>query len=175
MNIETLKGQLAQFGIKIDFLTKGLYAKLAALVPDNEKIIFAFEGIDGGSVPVIITSKSVYMIARGKGTFVGVNTAVIPLSKISSVTQKGSAFFGVFKTVSISEGAITHIIDKVPGPAAEKAIAAINQAQAQAAAPASVAAPLSQADELAKFKKLLDDGVLTQEEFDKKKAQILGL
>ncbi|GHU68511.1 hypothetical protein FACS189447_10950 [Spirochaetia bacterium] len=34
---------------------------------------------------------------------------------------------------------------------------------------------ISSADELAKFKKLLDDGILTQEEFDKKKAQILGI
>ena len=34
---------------------------------------------------------------------------------------------------------------------------------------------LSAADEIAKFKKLLDDGVLTQEEFDKKKAELLGV
>ena len=34
---------------------------------------------------------------------------------------------------------------------------------------------VSQADELAKFKKLFDEGVLTSEEFEKKKAQILGL
>ncbi len=34
---------------------------------------------------------------------------------------------------------------------------------------------LSAADEIAKFKKLLDDGVLTQEEFDKKKSELLGL
>jgi len=34
---------------------------------------------------------------------------------------------------------------------------------------------VSQADELAKFKKLFDEGVLTTEEFEKKKAQILGL
>lgn len=33
----------------------------------------------------------------------------------------------------------------------------------------------SDADELMKFKKLLDDGVITQEEFDAKKKQILGL
>lgn len=32
----------------------------------------------------------------------------------------------------------------------------------------------SKADELLKFKKLLDDGVLTQEEFEKEKARILG-
>jgi len=33
----------------------------------------------------------------------------------------------------------------------------------------------SDADELVKFKKLLDDGVITQDEFDAKKKQLLGL
>lgn len=35
--------------------------------------------------------------------------------------------------------------------------------------------PLSNADELKKYKNLLDSGVITQEEFDAKKKQILGL
>lgn len=35
--------------------------------------------------------------------------------------------------------------------------------------------PLSQADELKKFKQLLDDGIITQEEYDEKKKQLLGL
>ncbi len=35
--------------------------------------------------------------------------------------------------------------------------------------------PLSGADELRKFKALLDDGIISQEEFDAKKKQILGL
>jgi hypothetical protein len=35
--------------------------------------------------------------------------------------------------------------------------------------------PVSDADELAKFKKLLDDGVITQEEFNTKKKQLLGV
>lgn len=34
---------------------------------------------------------------------------------------------------------------------------------------------ISVADEIAKFKKLLDDGVISQEEFDKKKKQLLDL
>ena len=33
----------------------------------------------------------------------------------------------------------------------------------------------SSADEIAKFKKLLDDGIITQEEFEAKKKQLLGL
>ena len=35
--------------------------------------------------------------------------------------------------------------------------------------------PLSDADELRKFKSLLDDGIITQEEFDAKKKQLLNL
>lgn len=34
---------------------------------------------------------------------------------------------------------------------------------------------VSSADELRKFKELLDEGIITQEEFEKKKLQILGL
>ena len=39
----------------------------------------------------------------------------------------------------------------------------------------TVVASSGDADELKKFKMLLDDGVITQEEFDAKKKQILGL
>ena len=39
---------------------------------------------------------------------------------------------------------------------------------------ATVVNSSSNADELAKFKKLLDDGIITQEEFDTKKKQLLG-
>ena len=39
----------------------------------------------------------------------------------------------------------------------------------------SVVAPVSNAEELKKFKELLDLGVISQEEFDAKKKQLLGL
>ena len=42
-------------------------------------------------------------------------------------------------------------------------------------APTQVIAETSAADELKKFKELLDSGVITQEEFDAKKKQLLGL
>ena len=37
-----------------------------------------------------------------------------------------------------------------------------------------VSTPVSMADEIKKFKQLLDDGVITQAEFDKQKAKLLG-
>jgi len=42
-------------------------------------------------------------------------------------------------------------------------------------APSVAPAPMSEADELLKFKQLLDAGAITQEEFDAKKKQLLGL
>jgi len=35
--------------------------------------------------------------------------------------------------------------------------------------------PQSNADELKKYKELLDSGIISQEEFDEKKKQLLGL
>ena len=54
----------------------------------------------------------------------------------------------------------------------------INETQTQAtiaASPAPVIQQSTDADELAKFKALLDNGAITQEEYDAKKKQILGL
>ena len=42
-------------------------------------------------------------------------------------------------------------------------------------APAPAQSPLSGADEILKYKQLLDMGAITQEEFNAKKKQILGL
>ena len=41
--------------------------------------------------------------------------------------------------------------------------------------PTRVVQQVSAADEILKYKQLLDAGVITQEEFDKKKAELLGL
>ena len=48
-------------------------------------------------------------------------------------------------------------------------------AQQQSELAAAAAPQLSSADELVKFKSLLDSGVITKEEFDAKKKQLLGL
>ena len=62
-----------------------------------------------------------------------------------------------------------------PGPVKGWLDAAIQKAQENNDRGATVQAALSPADELKKFKELLDMGVITQEEFDAKKKQLLGL
>jgi hypothetical protein len=164
--------KLVKFNVVPKFGTTAVYTKLSGLIPENEEILFALEGMEGSQlIPIIITAKNVYLSA--KGGLLGVNISTIPIQRISSVSAKGGGL-GIFKTLFIAEGTVIHTVEKVA--AADNVIAAINKAQSAASAPvAAQSAPVSQADELAKFKKLLDDGVLTQEEFDKKKARILGL
>jgi len=51
----------------------------------------------------------------------------------------------------------------------------VDEAKKQKNAPIIVAGTTSNADEIKKFKELLDAGIITQEEFDAKKKQLLGL
>lgn len=51
----------------------------------------------------------------------------------------------------------------------------VEEAKKQKNAPVVIAGAVSSADELKKFKELLDLGVISQEEFDAKKNQLLGL
>lgn len=56
--------------------------------------------------------------------------------------------------------------------------APVNEVPSPVPAPAPVPTPapaVSSADEIVKFKQLLDQGIITQEEFDAKKKQLLGL
>ena len=60
----------------------------------------------------------------------------------------------------------------------EKVDAAVNYIRGkikEARNPKATVAALSPAEELKKFKDLLDSGIITQEEFDAKKKQLLGL
>ena len=80
------------------------------------------------------------------------------LSIVSAV-----AAFTVFKTEA--DNTISFLDSLCAKAAAEKALAA-NTAQPSA---------ISSADEILKYKNLLDSGIISQEEFDAKKKQLLGL
>lgn len=76
---------------------------------------------------------------------------------------------------SVDENSIT-IIGKKRIPEAEDVVQYINNRIKEFKSGKNpVAAPASSADELLKFKQLLDSGAITQEEFDAKKKQLLGL
>ena len=65
--------------------------------------------------------------------------------------------------------------DKCPSCGSRDLVDITDEEIARINAGQNVQAPISSADELKKFKELLDMGVITQEEFDAKKKQLLGL
>ena len=109
----------------------------------------------------------------------------IPLTSIQTVAyRKGSIFangFLQFSALGIAAGLSTVFF--FPGgnsealhfkECVERQMKVCKEKAAQPVAQ-NVIQPLSAADEIQKFKALLDAGVITQEEFDAKKKQLLGL
>jgi hypothetical protein len=152
-------------GGKIGFLNKGFYYQILATLPEGERIIAAGECIDGkGPGAIIVTDRNFYT-AKGTG-MLSAARVTIPLDKISSFSR--SSAFG--NELRIAEGTVNHAFPQVSN--LDGIIAAIQPAKAT---PQGAAASPDPAAELRKYKALLDDGVITQDDFDKKKAALLGL
>ena len=127
--------------------------------------------LDINKMQIVVTDKRVY----GKTSFG--KQVDLPLDSISAVGT--SVFKGI--AVGTSSGKINFLgisnrdevyeeIKKILADRQEKEI------KVKSAAPVTnITQEQSSADELKKFKDLLDSGIITQEEFDAKKKQLLGL
>ena len=87
----------------------------------------------------------------------------------STMNNKASNFFN--ENTFTFDGNLDFKMEEVQKYIKQK----VDEAKKQKNAPVVVAGSVSSADELKKFKELLDMGIITQEEFDAKKKQLLGL
>lgn len=114
---------------------------------------------------IIVTDKRVY----GK-TYFG-HSVDLPLDSISSV---GSSWLkGV--AVATSSGKISFILLKNAKQIHKEITTLLINRQNKKKQEKPVIVSNSNAEELKKYKELLDSGIITQEEFDAKKKQLLGL
>lgn len=127
-------------------------------------VLAIFFWIEMSFCEVVVTDKRVY----GKTSFG--KSIDLPYDKISSV---GTCFpMGVFTATSsgiIKFWLLTNqqeVYSSISDLLKERQITSNT---------ASIRMEQSSADELKKFKDLLDSGIITQEEFEKKKKQLLGL
>lgn len=122
---------------------------------------------------VVLTDERLFFFDR---TLTGATLQEFPLAAITSVTvNKKLTGEALAITVAGSTSTITHLMHgqgEALGRAFRQAKAASGSATSQAQ---SVVAASSDADELEKLASLRDRGILTEEEFQAKKAQILGL
>ena len=120
------------------------------------------------SYEMTVTDKRVFgKVAWGK-------RVDLPLDSISS-TATISLFKGI--AVATSSGRIKCLMVKNSAEIFEKVNALLvkRQKEQKVAAPTTVITQTDEADKLKKFKELLDSGIITQEEFDAKKKELLGL
>ena len=170
MNNIEFESAVKAAGGKIGFFNKGAYNVLRGMIPDEEAITAAGECIDGkGAGAVIVTGKNLYA-AKFSGMFSS-DSVTIPLEKITSFSLTGGAFS---KTLNVTEGTLVHAYPQITNR--DGIMTAINAGKSATATTAPAASPAQDpAAELRKYKALLDDGIITQEDFDKKKAALLGL
>ena len=147
---------------KVYFLAVHILVPLLPLVIIGTIIYFITSKIE-----ITVTDKRVY------GTALFGKRVDLPLDKIAAVGT--SAFKGV--AVTTSSGAIKFVFIK-NNYEIHKAISNLliqRQDNAESKNVIIQESNNSNADELKKFKELLDQGIISQEEFDAKKKQLLGL
>ena len=118
---------------------------------------------------IAVTDKRIYgKVAFGK-------RVDLPLDSVSAVATTSVLTQGV--SVSTSSGRITFLYLAKKEEIASKIRELLVERQNKVTASTTIKQeiPQSNADELKKYKELLDSGVITQEEFDAKKKQLLGL
>ena len=152
----------------------------------DEEILHGFRGsllhINGGRESVtgyigLITNRRFYYAgSEGKAVLTYLKTGTIELKDVHAITLGVQTLsfpaYVQFEVKNDDYKLGTYNDTKV---IKEKLEAGIIACESAASTPTIVQAAVSAADELKKFKELLDMGVITQEEFDAKKKQLLGL
>lgn len=155
-----------------------------ALQP-NETVQFVFEGLNNyksattheGNFAYAVTDKR---IIGAQKKLIGETLKVISLDFVNDVTFSSGIAFGIVTVdsmkekfnIAVSKAQAQNISGRLQAFLLER-----KQTQQNATSQPAPAAPTpdSSLDSLRNLKALLDEGILTQEEFDAKKKQILGL
>jgi hypothetical protein len=166
MTFEEFEKTAEALGQKIGFTNKNAFIAVHKLLSEGEGIKAVS---DCGNGAIIVTERNFYSYC--KTGFIAADNTVIPLDKITSFSSSGI----LQMNLTINEGTIVHQYSSTIHT--DKILAAIREVKSapKPLEAASVPAQQDTAAEIRKYKALLDDGVITQEDFDKKKAQLLGL
>lgn len=147
---------------------------LPKVLDDTETIKYACSGVlDGHTWLVVCTNARLIFLNRNM--IVGMDQKDIPLSVINAVTYTKQIVSG---TISVTNGANVTAVEKINSVAAPIMAKTIREEMTKIKEPIQ-SHIIEQApdvpDEIRKYKQLLDDEIITQEEFDAKKKELLNL
>lgn len=159
-----------------EWLTTKEIDELPNILSKEESIKAITSGLtDGNTWLVVCTNKRVLML--DKGLLYGLKFIDIPLDRVNSITYTTGLMFG---NIAITDGAVTRAIENVSKGTVSFFADTVNKqkeiyTQSKNTPVTQVVNTISTADEILKFKELLDIGVITQEEFEMKKKKLLNL
>lgn len=170
MDYSKFEARIKELGIKPNFLSKSVYINLAEMISNDESVI-AVSSCMGkmGQGGLVVTDKNFYSVVFNK-TF-SADKVLMPLSKISSFTVSGL----VGMKLTITEGTTKYEYDTVSNSKIIVEAIKNKASKSEEQSKTETLTPTDPAEELRKYKQLLDDGIITQEDFDKKKAVLLGI
>ncbi|MDT1950097.1 PH domain-containing protein [Carnobacterium divergens] len=173
--VKKIMDQLELAGVTDTFGTKKEINHLPEIIHDNEIIKYASSGtFNGNTVLVVVTDLRIIFL--DKGFIYGTTKTEIPLDKVNSVSYKKGLLLA---NLTLFNGAAPVKVDNMQNATIEKLVSILNNCVTEYnnrnMQITSIPNPSSSADEIRKFKMLLDEGIITQEEFDIKKGKLLSL
>ena len=169
MDYTKFETRIKDFGIKPNLLSKSVYVNLSDMISDNETInaITSCMGKSGAG-GIAVTGDNFYSVVFNK-TF-SADKVVIPLSKISGCAVSGLAAM----KLTITEGTTKYEYNTVANSSVIVDAIKNKDSEPKNQSKPETSTSTDPAEELRKYKKLLDDGIITQEDFDQKKRMLLG-
>lgn len=150
--------------------------ELAKLIDtDNNEIIkYAASGFDSKGNSVLITCTNERVLIINKNMLIGGDVDSIPLEKINAVTVKQHFATG---DLSITNGADTTTLTKIDLQALPTLAGRIRSSLKKAKSGETLGTKDSSnlIEELRQLKELVDEGVITEEEFTAKKKKVLNI
>lgn len=154
------------------FGTKKEIKHLKEMLYENEEVFAIASGImDGNTWLIACTNKRIVFI--DSGMIYGVKHSEVMIDKVNGVSFKNGLMLG---EIHIEDGASTRIIKNVQKYSTKPFVDAVHKAMelSKKSNTATVQTNISVADEILKFKQLLDTGIITQEEFERQKDKLLN-
>lgn len=165
------EGQNKKWGLKH-------FGLIASEIKPDETALMAFIGLHNyqsvtkhdNNYAYVVTNKRILM---GQKKLVGQELQSVMFSQVSDITTSTGMLLGTLTVntvgtafnVGMAKPSVQKVADRLHGLLTDLRTAG-SSSEAQAG---------SAADEIKKFKELLDLGAITQEEFDAKKKQLLGI